>query len=202
MEVAIGAIYRHFKGNLYKVICLAEDSETGKELVIYQALYGENKIYARPKDMFLSPVDKNKYPDATQNERFKEWDGGVNGVSMVQAPQTPQKPSGNEASFEKDAGASFKRDEADFEASFVSGKNFNENPAGVDSRVMDFLDTKSFEEKLNILTSMKSYVTDDMLNTMAFSMDLELNPGTTEDKYQELLNAVTLREKFECNRLR
>ncbi len=76
MEVVIGGIYRHFKGKLYKVLNTGYDSETNnlefpKKLVIYEALYDDHKIWVRPYDMFVSKVDKNKYPDVTQEYRFE-----------------------------------------------------------------------------------------------------------------------------------
>ena len=50
-------LYKHFKGAEYRVIAVAEHSETGEKLVVYLALYGERKLYVRPFDMFNEMVD-------------------------------------------------------------------------------------------------------------------------------------------------
>ena len=70
-ELKIKGIYKHFKGDLYLVEDLAVDSETERTMVVYRALYGENTLYVRDLEMFLSEVDKVKYPKVKQKYRFE-----------------------------------------------------------------------------------------------------------------------------------
>ena len=80
-DIRAGDIVRHFKREwvsqetseyLYKVLAFAQHTETGERLVIYQALYAPFKICARPYAMFMSLVDREKYPDVKQTYRFEK----------------------------------------------------------------------------------------------------------------------------------
>ena len=71
-KIKINTVYRHFKGDLYLVVDIAKHTETGEDMVIYRALYGDYKLYARPYDMFASVVDHEKYPDVKEEYRFEE----------------------------------------------------------------------------------------------------------------------------------
>lgn len=72
MDIIVGRVYRHFKGNYYLVLDFAFHSETKEEFVVYKALYGDCKVYIRPKNMFLEKIDKARNDNVTnQSYRFE-----------------------------------------------------------------------------------------------------------------------------------
>ena len=72
-KIEVGHVYRHFKGMPYVVLDIVQYTEDDDEkIVIYQALYGERKKWARPLSMFASEVDHDKYPEVKQKFRFEE----------------------------------------------------------------------------------------------------------------------------------
>lgn len=190
-------IYRHFKGNLYRIVTLAKHSETGEELVVYQALYGDYQVYARPLSMFFEKVDPQKYPDALQEYRFELV------KELLETPDTNQskteKTKIEEAEIEEAELEETKLEETKIEE---TEQALEQEEINIDPLVLEFLDADSYEERLNILAALQHRITDDMINTMAVSIDLEVKEGDTQERYEELKNCLLTLERYECNRLR
>lgn len=207
-------IYKHFKGNLYQVVTIAEHSETGEQLVIYQALYGDFKTYARSLAMFTGEVDRQRYPEVTQRFRFElqgaEADrqireteaAGVEHPVSTQTTVTASQPAAAQATpiVAQNIAAQATATAAQTTIAPVSPAE-DEEPA-LDPLVLEFLDADSYEEKLNILAGLHHRITNEMITTMAISCDIEVNDGEPEERYEELKNCLLTMEKFECNRLR
>lgn len=173
-------IYRHFKGNLYKIITIATHTETGEKMIVYQALYGEFQDFVRPLDMFLEEVDRSKYPDAEQKYRF-ELVARAAKEDLCEEEETLMKE-------ERTA----KEEKAVKE----------ENGQTIDPMLEAYLDAKGCKERLEILEAMKDRITDSMITTMAIVMDFEIPEGELEERLQALKSCLMMREKYECTRLR
>lgn len=191
-------IYRHFKGNLYRIVTLARHSETNEELVVYQALYGDYQVYARPLDMFMERLDSNKYPDAPQEYRFELQKELIQGTVQNRKPEDGQEAG--QTRVQTEVQAKYRTEDKPEAAAKVPEQEQEE--LNIDPLVLEFLDADSYEERLNILAALHHRITDEMINTMAVSVDLEIEEGDIQERYEELKNCLVTLERFECNRLR
>ena len=197
-------IYKHFKGNLYQIVTIAQHSENGEQLVIYQAMYGDFKTYARPLAMFTSEVDKVKYPEVQQRFRFE-----LQGADADRQTRETDAVSGAQDTSTGAVPTATAQDAAAQPASVATHPvlpaahiEVAEEEPTLDPLVLEFLDADSYEQKLNILAGLHHRITDEMITTMAIACDIEVNDGETEERYEELKNCLLTMEKFECNRLR
>lgn len=193
--------YHHFKGKDYQVITLATKEDDGQQLVIYQALYDDHKIWARSLDSFLGKVDRVKYPDAVQRYRFVRIGDEE---EPVEAPGTETTPDPQEEPVSHTASTSYTGDD---EA--VDNGHHEDNPEdgdleGLDSRVLDFLDAGSGRERLEILTALHHDITDEMIDTLAVASGLEIAEGPIEERYHDLRDCLLTISRYELegNRLR
>lgn len=189
-----GEIYQHFKGKLYRIVTLATHTETGEQLVIYQALYGEFQVFARPLSMFLEKVDAKKYPDAAGKDRFMR-------IPMAEAAAVPQPvPAPSENPVEPRPAAM--PSESTVESRAVAASSENSVEPQPDPGLLAFLDADSYEEKLEVFAALEGKADLHMLNAIAASLDLELSEGSLEEQYDTLKSCLMTLERYECNRLR
>lgn len=198
-----GEFYRHFKNKLYQIITIAKHSETGEQLVIYQALYGDFGVYARPLEMFMSEVDHEKYPDVTQKYRFERVELSSNTVTETQVKDHTQREyaAENRNLLEN----SEKQSLADsFEQSENMGLSSREEEyeGGINPKVLEFLDSEDFDERYNILVALRDEIDDQIINTLAVALDVVIPEGDIDDRYDQLKMCLRTRQRYESNRLR
>ena len=241
-------IYRHFKGGLYQVLTVAEHTETGKQLVIYQAMYGEFKIYARPLEMFAGPVDRVRYPEAEQEFRFqlqspegarRQSGGYQDGPPREVLSQEPGNGGGyisNTAHRADEAGKDQAAEPRGTESELQTAESHGTEPElqtaesrgaepelqatephgaetelqaaeprqeepGLDPMVLEFLDARTYEQRLNVLAALHHRITNEMITTMSLCCDIEVEGDDVEQRYEELKQCLMMKERFEIKRL-
>lgn len=149
-EIQAGEYYRHFKDRLYQIIAIARDANTEERVVVYQAMYGDEDIWVRPYEEFISEVDREKYPDAVQRYRFEKVE-----------------------------------------------EKTESNPL-----LLRFLDAETYADKLEMFQAWEGYADDQLLESIAVSLDIALGSGTTREKFRQILNCLKTMEHFETDRFR
>jgi hypothetical protein len=187
-----GEIYKHFKNKLYQIITIAIHTESKEQLVIYQALYGDYKIFARPLNMFISEVDRDKYPEASQKYRFELW-----GNNYYREPSL----NSSTANTQEEASTTI-HNKSEYEGENILLQDEGAVESGVNSVLLQFLDARSYNDKLEVLMSKKKYIDERLLNDMAISIDCTIEEGTIEERIKGLVFALETLARFENKRLR
>lgn len=192
-----GQRYRHFKGNLYQILTLAYDSETNEEMVVYQALYGDFIVYVRSLEMFLEPVDREKYPNAGQQYRFERV-----------YPEIVPEP---ETGINRSDAAGFKSVESETEdvyqqstvrpaAGGTAERADEAETAGVDPLLIQFLDADTYTDKLKVFLEMRDTINEVLLTDIAASLDISTGTGSLEEQYASVQYALHTLAKYERNK--
>lgn len=198
-------IFQHFKGKTYQILALAKDAGDGRDMVVYQALYGDYTVYVRELTEFMSPVDKMKYPEVSKEYRFERQNGTTapTEAGWKKNAETEQKVKSETGQKEKREIEQAEKAEAEKqEKQAAEQAEGNSRGEFLDPAVEEFLDADSVYEKLNILAGLQHRITNDMLEIMAAASDIELNEGSIQEKYSELKNCLLMTERYECKRIR
>lgn len=184
-------IYKHFKGNMYQIVDIAIDSETGNELVIYRALYAPFTTYARELSMFMSKVDRDKYPSATQEQRFElvVFDDETKNRCEAITPNTSTTSNSEET--------------------HVRVNSVNENRAvetvderaaksGISPVLLRFLETEGVAAQIECLTEIREQLTPEIMTSIEFSIGMEeAQRGDVYERYRGVKNYLDLKRKYE-----
>ena len=198
-------IYRHFKGNLYQIVTIALDSETKEELVVYQALYGDFRVWCRELTQFLSEVDHGKYPEVSAKYRFTR----VEAVPVTKGGRPEEDRTGRPSMIQQPDPTLLRSDSvAEIPVTSarmgVMAKTIEEEAQelNMDPLVVAFLDADGASARIRVLEELRGRVNDEMIDIMAMAAGLEVEPGEPWQRYNELMSSLRTIERFETSRLR
>ena len=161
-------------------------------MVVYQALYGDYQVYVRPLEMFISPVDRKKYPDAVQEYRFEQ---------VFPGQMDKLEKNGNEPAAEN-------REDRGYAAAVENNAEYDnknqpeEEPMGHEW-LEHFLDADRLEDRLAVLKQMEGHVTQRELDCIFLSLDLQPETGKTKiEQISALRRHIQLLRRYDGGRLR
>lgn len=173
-----GEFYRHFKDKLYQVLAVAKHTETGEQMVVYQALYGDYGVYVRPLSLFVSEVDHEKYPDVEQKYRFQKVVFKTSRESEHNQPvketkeQKPGQPGGDSREPEL-------------------------NPL-----IRQFVEAETFPQRMEILAAMKGQVRQEELDVLYVFLDLPQRSGDVGEQLRNIEKNLQMQREYDGSRLR
>lgn len=183
-----GERYRHYKGNLYQIVAVAMHTETEEDMVVYQALYGDYKVYARPLKMFFETVkdaDGNMVPRFAKESCCAGMDNNSCKTEMKEDVFCEQ------ANVREEDKQAEKEDTVD-----VSPVE------GVNPLLIEFLDAESSVERLEVLHRMRKTIDNKTISDIAAALDIVIEEKDMDERIRDLENCLQTRARFEATRLR
>lgn len=167
-----GEFYRHFKNRMYQIVAVASHSETGEQMVVYQALYGDYRVWVRPLSMFMEEVDHAKYPDVKQKYRFEKAvmesaaaESTEAGTFGVQEPEEPAM-----------------------------------NPYLMD--FFEAMDGKDYDKMLEALSKLAAKATKKEVEDVCMVLDLSPSGADVQEQIADIKRHVLMLKRFNGDRLR
>lgn len=224
-----GEFYRHIENKLYQIIAVAEHTENGEELVVYQALYGSYRIFATPLSLFNRKVDLRQHPRAGQEycfEPVKFWSEKRTMKSSfakeAEGEEFLDEEYSDEDYSDEDYGEEDYREESDHKED-VQGKIDSREDAqkGADSGIDDrekedkerdsgeaiqwlerFLDAQGYEKQLEVLTQMRGKVGSRELASICLVLGIPLLSGDEDSQIANIKKHLETRMRYDTRRLR
>ena len=202
-----GEFYRHFKNRLYQIVAVAYQADDEAPVVVYQALYGDFRVWVRPLGEFMSETDRTKYPEAEQRYRFELVTPET--AARIPGGTVPMESVPMEAVAEKagtDTASSARRSPAETSApagpeAAAAGSALV--PAAGDRRLLlEFLDTDDLQEKKAILRGGMARLTQGDLDGIYTVYGIQRFPGDIREQADGIIRYLSMRSHYEGDRLR
>lgn len=210
-KLQIGDFYRHFKGKVYQIQSIAKDSETLEKVVVYQGMYPPYECWVRRYEDFMAPVDRTKYPDASQQYRFEQITPEELTADVQKDTDKVQRKEPKDTELEniehtEDILKEYSKEE--LQNIFLEGRaeKYLDDKMSVKEigtmGMMQLLDAQSFHRKREIFKGLKKYLNKNLLMNIAVALDVVLEDGTVEEQYDSILHCLDALEHYEGGRLR
>lgn len=207
-----GEFYRHFKNRLYQIVAVAYQADDEAPVVVYQALYGDFRVWVRPLEEFMSETDRTKYPEAEQLYRF-ELVTPETAAPETEAPETAARIPGETVPMEtvtekagSDTASSARKSPAETSAPAGPEAAAAESalvPAAEDRRLLlEFLDTDDLQEKKAILRGGMARLTQGDLDGIYTVYGIQRFPGDIREQADGIIRYLSMRSHYEGDRLR
>ena len=210
-----GEFYRHFKNKLYQVIGIAAHSETGEAMVVYQALYGDYGLYVRPLTMFVSEVDREKYPDAAQKYRFERVvpgaEGGFTGASSAFQTADADIPVTAQSAALDASGSPARGPEPSLVSAQPSGSTCGPEPSPVSVQpsdptpnpyLMAFLEAENADGQLAALMAMDGHVGQEEVDCLRVVLEMGPGGGSISKQLTDIRKYLEMQRRYDGSRLR